>query len=96
MSKSIMTAPLAALQEKLAHSAAQADIEIYCDEPVASWFNIPAISDPEIVPTVAEAVEYLEGIGMLERHPAHYVLVRPKSVRQLDPRVLPVLTATVG
>jgi hypothetical protein len=45
MSKSIVPARI----------AAQADIEIYCDEPIAGWFNARAISDPEIVPTVAES-----------------------------------------
>lgn len=62
---------IAALQAKLAHGIARADIEIHCNEPVRGWYDTCAVSDPEIAPAIAEAVEYLKGIGMLTQHPVH-------------------------
>lgn len=80
----VSTARIAALQAKIAQSAARADIEIYCDDMGDGWYNLYAISDPEIVPTVAEAVEYLAGMGKLMRHPVHTNWVRPIHIEFLD------------
>jgi len=73
-----------ALQAHIAQNAARADIEIYCDDMGGGWYNLYTISDPEIVPTVAQAVEYLAGIGKLMRHPVHANWVRIINMEMLD------------
>jgi hypothetical protein len=81
--KSVASARTMALQTKIAQNAARADIEIYCDDMGDGWYNLYTISDPEIVPTVAEAVEYLAGMGKLMRHPVHASWVRPIRIEIL-------------
>lgn len=73
---------------QIADVAASCDIEILCapvgGEPAsvaeirACWFDLDHVVDRTDTAIVQRSVEYLEGRGLLKRHPIHPNWVRPQ------------------
>jgi hypothetical protein len=76
---------------KIADDAARADIEIMCkpvgdqadtvDAMRSCWYDLTQPIDPELAPFVAQAVEYLDGRGLLKHHPEHTGWTRPQNAQ---------------
>jgi len=89
-----MNARISDLAFRIADDAARADIEIMC-RPVGNnsesveamrtcWYDVAHPFDPELAPCIAIAVEYLDGRGMLRRHPdnAEWLHVRDSAANR--------------
>lgn len=83
-----MTDRVTELAFQIADIAASCDIEILCapagGEPVgaegirACWFDLEQIIDPADASIVRRSAEYLDGRGLLRRHPIYPNWVRPQ------------------
>lgn len=77
---------------QIADIAASSDIEILCvpvggepanvEEIRACWFDLEQV-DPADKATVKRSAEYLDGRGLLKRHPVYPNWVRPQHAAQL-------------
>ncbi len=78
------------LEHRIAISAAASDIECYaenlgrCSDRPGRWYDTHRIAPslggmgPEYLQTIADAAEYLDLCGLLERHPGNPHIVRFK------------------
>lgn len=83
------------LEHRIAISAAASDIECYAED-LGRWYDTHRVAPslggmgPEFLQTIADAAEYLDLCGLLERHPGNPHIVRikleelPSCVRRFD------------
>lgn len=84
---------------KIAYGAARSDIETMCvsvledgrpqktvEDIRACWYDTERIEDPETVEMVRTSLAYLDGRGLILRHPVHAHWVRVADVNNDDGR----------